>query len=75
MLDLFHAATGSSRGWIDLKGGLLEEGAISYFVRAAIGSWSTLGLTDTCIFLEITGVCCFKAPLEVVTLLLTWLPL
>ena len=44
-------------------------------VRAAIGSWSPLELTATCRSLKITGVCCLKAPLEVVNLSLTWSPL
>ena len=53
----------------------MEEEAIRGLVRAAIGSWSPLELTATCLFLVITGVCCLKAPLEVVTLSLPWSPL
>ena len=72
MLYLFRAATGSPRGWITLKVGKLQEESICDLIRAAIGSCSALELTATWLFLEITGVYCWKAPLEVVTLSLPW---
>ena len=67
MLDLVLAATGSSRGWIALKGGSLEEEEIRDILQAAIGSWSPLYMTANCLFLEITGVCCLRHPWK-------WLP-
>ena len=73
-MNLVRAATGSPRGWIFLKRGSVEEEAIRDLVRAAIVSQSPLELTATWIFLESTGVCCWKVPLEVVTLLLPWRP-
>ena len=55
MLDLVRAATGSSRGWIALRGGSLGEVATPDLVQVAIGSWSPLEFTYTCRSLEITG--------------------
>ena len=67
--DLVRAATGSSRGWIcALKGEILGEGENRDLVQADIGSWSPFELTATCRPLVLTGVCCLKSPLEVVTL-------
>ena len=60
---------------IVLKGGRLEEEEIRDIIREAIGYCPTLELTATWIFLESNGVYCWKAPLEVITLSLPWLPL
>ena len=75
MLDLVCDATGSPRGWIALKGGSVSEEAMRDIVQAAMGSWSTLELDATWLFLEIISGCCWNEPLEVVTLFLTWSPL
>ena len=52
-----------------------KGGAARDLVRAATGSWSPLQFTDTCPPLEVTGICCFRTPLEVATLYLPWKPL
>ena len=58
-----------------MKGGSLAEEAMRDLVRAAMDYWSPLNLAATCLFLEIISVCCWDAPLEVVTMSLTWSPL
>ena len=67
MLDLVIADIGSIMGWIDWIGEELVE-AMRDLLRLAIGSWSSLELTDTWVFLEIVSGCCWDTPLEVVTL-------
>ena len=68
MLDIVRAETGSPKGWITLKGGSLAEEVMHYLVQAAMGYWSPLELATTWLCLEIISVCCWDAPLEVVTL-------
>ena len=43
-------------------------GATRDIVREAIGYWSPMELTATCLPLGVTGVCWLKVPLEVVNL-------
>ena len=74
MLDLVITAIGSIMGWIAWIGrGMVEE--MRDLLRLAIGSWSSLELTDTWVFLEIVSGCCWYIPLEVVTLYLPCPPL
>ena len=49
-MDLVLAVIGSFRVWISWIGGGLDEAMLD-LVRLAIGSWSSLELTDTWVFL------------------------
>ena len=60
-MDLVLAAIGSFRVWIAWIGGGLDEAMLD-LVRLAIGSWSSLELTDTWVFLEIVSGCCLDTP-------------
>ena len=75
MLDLVRDATGSTRGCIALKGGNFAEEAMRDIVQVNMGFWSPLESDVTWLLLEMTSVCCWDAPLEVVTLYLLWSPL
>ena len=74
MLDLVLTEIGSFMGWIAWIGGGLVE-AMHDLVQLAIGSWSSLELTDNWVFLETVSVFCWDTPFEVVTLYLPWPPL